>query len=211
MILRVLFYGDSNTWGYRPGGGRLPPNRRYTTMVTRQALNVLPLVDGLNGRCSAWESPVFPKELLGGATLAPALLAHGPLNGLVIMLGTNDVMPPLNLPAAAICANLLRMIKTARALCGQDLNILLVSPPPMAECALQDLVQDYGADREVLCQDLAAPMERLARKAGTFFLNGGSILAAMDARDGYHMAEVGHLRLGLAIGQLLRSLDWRQS
>ena len=33
----------------------------------------------------------------------------------------------------------------------------------------------------------------------------------VDALDGYHMAEVGHLRLGLAIGQLLRGLDWRQS
>ncbi len=205
MIKRVLFYGDSNTWGYRPGGGRLPANRRYTTMVTRQALNVYPLVDGLNGRCSAWRSGVFPQELLGGASLAASVEASLPLDGLVIMLGTNDVMPPLNLRAEEICDNQRRMIRRAREIAGTDLFVCLISPPPLSEQGVTDIVGFDQGDRDILTQDLATPMARLALEERAEFLDAACLIPHMDAEDGFHLEEVGHLRLGIALGQLLRT------
>ncbi len=204
MSRKILFYGDSNTWGYRPGGGRLPANRRYTTMVTRQAMDVIPLVDGLNGRCSAWDSAVFPAELLGGATLSDSLKRAGAPDGLVIMLGTNDVMPPLNLKPAAVADNIRRMVRAARIMCA-DLSIMVVSPPPLGAQAVEDSAAQ-GGDREVLAADLAGPLDAMATEEGVFFLPGSSIVHVMDAEDGYHLADVGHLRLGLAVGSLLRSI-----
>ncbi len=208
MSRKILFYGDSNTWGYRPGGGRLPANRRYTTMVTRQALDVVPLVDGLNGRCSAWESAVFPAELLGGAGLVAALKQAGAPDGLVIMLGTNDVMPPLNLAPAAVADNIRRMVCAARAQCA-DLTITIVSPPPLGTQAVEDSAAE-GGDRTFLAADLAEVLDAVAAEVGVFFLSGSSIVPCMDAEDGYHLADVGHLRLGLALGSLLRSIGPRR-
>ncbi|MDO5536705.1 MAG: GDSL-type esterase/lipase family protein [Desulfovibrionaceae bacterium] len=210
MNRRILFYGDSNTWGYRPGGGRIPANRRYTTMVTRQAVDVIPVVDGLNGRCSAWESDIFPPELLGGATLVESLRKANSPDGLAIMLGTNDIMPPLNLSREAITANLRRMVQAARTECAGALDLVIVCPPPLAPAAIENLVQSGEGDRKVLTADLSAPLRDLAAEEDIYFLDGGNIIEHMDAEDGFHLAEVGHLRIGLALGSLLRSLAARR-
>lgn len=210
MNRHFLFYGDSNTWGYRPGGGRLPANRRFTTMVTRQALDVFPVVDGLNGRCSAWESDVFPQELLGGASFVESLKSSNAsqdgLDGLVIMLGTNDVMPPLNLTPETIAENLRRMVREAHAVCGSELVILIVSPPPLGPAAVEDYMETGQGNRDVLTVDLSAALKKMTVEENVLFLSGSSMIPHMDAEDGFHLAEVGHLRLGLAIGSLLRSI-----
>lgn len=205
MPHRVLFYGDSNTWGYKPGGSRLPSNRRFTTVATRQLFTLVPVVDGLNGRCSARSHPAFPPELLGGATFADSFEQALPLDGLVLMLGTNDVMPPLNLRADEICANLRGMVDEARARAGRDLAVLVVSPPPLNAAAVKRLTEEGGIP-EILEQDLAAPMRAMAREAGVRFLDGGSYVECMGAEDGYHLDDIGHHRLGLAIGRELRLL-----
>ncbi len=204
MSRKILFYGDSNTLGYRPGGERLPANRRYTTMVTRQAPDVIPLVNAVNGRSTAWDFPGVSPELLGGAMLTEALNRTSAPDGLVIMLGTNDVMPPYNTKTEEIMENLRRMVQLARTTLA-DIAIVLVSPPPLGDRAIKDCLARSGV-RQLLTADLSLPMEQLASEEGVFFLSGSSIVSFMDAEDGFLLADVGHLRLGLALGSLLRSI-----
>ncbi len=206
MNKRILFYGDSNTWGYRPGGERLPANRRYTTMVTRQAPDIIPVVDGLNGRSTAFESSLVPPELLGGATFAASLRKADNPDGLVVMLGTNDVMPPLSLDAETVGDNMRRIIRTAREICPGMGIVVIVSPPPLAPCAVRAIRDDTGCDAELLGTNLAPFLRKAADAEGASFLSGESIIPYMDAQDGFHLNDIGHLRIGLGIGSLLRSL-----
>lgn len=202
----ILFYGDSNTWGYRSGGERLPANRRYTTMATRQAPDVIPVVDGVNGRCTVYESACIPPDLLGGATFEQVLKNTPQPDGVVIMLGTNDVVPPLSLTAAQIAANLRRMVQTAKKTAPDMSAIVLVSPPPLGPHALAVMSEEEKARLDVLNEELPQALEKTAAEEHVEFLNGSSIVPCMDAPDGYHLAEIGHLRIGLAIGSLLRSI-----
>lgn len=84
----LVFFGDSNTWGFDPRsyiGGRYPRGTRWTGLV-EDALGEKVLNLGLNGR-------VIPGRGAG--------LELGEGGRLIIMLGTNDI---LNGESAAGCA-----------------------------------------------------------------------------------------------------------
>ncbi len=199
---RFLCYGDSNTWGYIPGGGRLPQECLYAFHAARLVPELELVAEGLNGRSSVWESTVFPAELQGGATFAAVFRAHLPLQGLVLMLGTNDVMAPLNLPGERIADNLARMVHCARALCP-GLVTVLVSPPPIAPLGVSELARDGWGETALLGQNLAEAFASCADKEAILFWDGSSALGHMDGPDGYHMTAAGHAALGKGLGAFL--------
>lgn len=112
--LRILFYGDSNVWGYRPEGGRIAASDRFPAVAGSLIPEAEILENGANGRSSAFEHPVFPADLLGGATFAGIFRETLPVDALVIMLGTNDVLPLLGLTPSETAANLARIMRNAR-------------------------------------------------------------------------------------------------
>lgn len=199
---RVLVYGDSNTWGYIPGGGRLPEESIYPAVAARHVPQLHLVTDGLNGRSSVWESPHAVPELQGGATFARTVRSMLPLQGLVLMLGTNDVMAPLSLTGEAIAGNLARMAALASDLCP-GLVTVFVSPPPIAPYGISELVRDGWGEAAVLGQNLAAAFARRAREEAVLFWDGSSVLAHMDGPDGYHMTTSGHKALGEGLGAFL--------
>ena len=87
----VLFYGDSNTWGYQGDDPmhRLDADKRYTGVVAAQFPDVHFIEEGLCGRTICSTDPIDYSR--NGMSMLPALLAtHDPLDVIVIMLGTND-------------------------------------------------------------------------------------------------------------------------
>ena len=86
----VLFYGDSNTWGYQGDNPmhRLDADKRYTGVVAVQFPDVHFIEEGLCGRTICSTDPIDYGR--NGMAMLPALLAtHDPLDVIVIMLGTN--------------------------------------------------------------------------------------------------------------------------
>lgn len=204
---RFLVYGDSNTWGYQPGGKRLVLDAIFPSVARRMPGCPEIVADGLNGRASVWEHNLFPRELHGGATLAAVLERLLPLQGLVLMLGTNDCMAPLNLTGAQIADNLVRMAWLAKKRCGTTLRIVFLSPPPLAPHGIEDLrATGYGRP-DILGQNLSLAFAMAAQREGFLFLDGSSALAHMDALDGYHMSQAGHRALGELLGHFLASLQ----
>ena len=59
-MMNVLFYGDSNTWGFDPETGqRYPYPLRWTSVCARllgPEYNCIPC--GMNGRTTAFDDPV---------------------------------------------------------------------------------------------------------------------------------------------------------
>ena len=86
---KILFYGDSNTYGYDPRGYfgmRYPSELRWTSLVREHFKDRFEIIEeGQNGRCL----PVLPREEAFLIRLLEPLSAE---DLLVIMLGTNDIL-----------------------------------------------------------------------------------------------------------------------
>ena len=112
--MRLVCFGDSNTYGYDPQsffGGRYPD--RWTDLIAeRTGLEVVNL--GQNGR-----------EIPPGAGSLAGLLRRNDL--LVVMLGSNDLLCHPRFTAGDVAARMEDFLKML-----PPCHVLLVAPPPMA-------------------------------------------------------------------------------
>ena len=77
--MRVLCFGDSNTWGYIPGtGGRYASDVRWTG-VLKQLTGFEVIEEGLNGRTTAFTDAVEPYRS-GLDYIAPCVMSQMPLD-----------------------------------------------------------------------------------------------------------------------------------
>jgi lysophospholipase L1-like esterase len=94
-MAQVMCFGDSNTYGTPPIldlalHSRFDAATRWPPLMAKEA-GVDLIEAGLPGRTTLWEDPVMGAHMNGQTGLKIALESHGPLDLLVIMLGTNDV------------------------------------------------------------------------------------------------------------------------
>ena len=147
MAKQIVCIGDSNTWGYDPrgfGGGRYPAAVRWTARLDSQPEWVIHNL-GENGR----EIPhsAFALRLLG-----QQLEALAPLDGICLMLGSNDLL--CGASPAAVAA---RMEDLLDRLGAYGAPLLLIAPPPFCPGTW---VAEEGADRRVRAARRAVPHTR---------------------------------------------------
>ena len=192
----VLFYGDSNTWGYQGDDPmhRLDADKRYTGVVAAQFPDVHFIEEGLCGRTICSTDPIDYGR--NGMAMLPALLAtHDPLDVIIIMLGTNDSKAIKLMQSPLLWSNTM-----------QKPQILLVAPPKMGE-NLADSVY-YGMFDEssaALIRALPARFRTLAEKYGCAFVDGSAVTAA-KCSDQIHLTAEEHAVLGRLIADKLREL-----
>ena len=115
--MRILCFGDSNTFGFDPRGffgGRYDAENRWVDLLAERTGHVV-INAGANGR-------EIPKN---SDTLA-LLERHAPVDIFLVMLGTNDLLQGASAREAAE-----RMEAFLTPLLPHCNRILLVSPPPM--------------------------------------------------------------------------------
>ena len=111
MTLKIICYGDSNTYGYDPRsflGDRYPAESRWVDILAKK-LGCTAVNAGMNGR----EIPRYPVKFESADLL-------------IIMLGTNDLLQG-NSPEAVRE----RMKKFLDSIDFDRSKILLITPPPM--------------------------------------------------------------------------------
>ena len=177
--MKVICFGDSNTYGYDPRGyfgGRYDADSRWVDILaTETGWTVCNM--GQNGR----EIP----------SVVPALPADTDL--LIVMLGTNDLLQGQSPEQAAE--------RLERFLTGVSLDrskILLIAPLPVtlgAWVPSPQLIEDSHAFAQ-LCQTLA---ERL----GIRFADAGKWDVSL-AYDGVHFTEQGHKNFAAGLLEELR-------
>ena len=89
---RILCFGDSNTYGYRPDTGeRYPEDIRWTGILKNRLRErgIEIIEEGLVGRTTVFEDSLRMGRR-GIDYLVPLLESHAPIDKLVLMLGTND-------------------------------------------------------------------------------------------------------------------------
>lgn len=185
--MRVLCFGDSNTYGYDPRsrfGGRYPAESRWVDLLAEKTGWDLQNA-GENGRAI----PRRPQEL---SRFGQLLTASLPLDLLIVMLGTNDLLQGADAPGAAA-----RMEAFLTQLPLSRENILLLSPPPMRP--------GTWVTEERLLHDSAALAERyraLAERLGVRFADAGGWQMEL-AYDGVHFTEAGHRAFAEGLSRVL--------
>ncbi len=208
----VLFYGDSNTWGYQGDDPmhRLEADKRYTGVVAAQLPDIHIIEEGLCGRTICNTDPVDYGR--NGMAMLPALLAtHDPIDVIVIMLGTNDSKAMYGHSSFTISEGMDRTIKLIQSPLLwsntiQTPKILLVTPPKMGENLAKSVY--YGMfdenSAELICA-LPARFRALAEKYSCAFVDGSAVTAA-KCSDQVHLTAEEHAVLGKLIADKLKEL-----
>ena len=174
---RIMFYGDSNTYGYDGADyvtGRYPERVRWVSRVARALPGWEVLEDGLNGR----RIPEHPQRR--NWALAP-LEELGREGVFAFMLGTNDVLAPLK-PSAETAMSAMEVYLAFLCTYHEPGRILMVAPPPVGE--------EYRAYQEA-CSLMNAHFHYLARNYGVHFADAGDWGIELSF-DGVHFSARGH-------------------
>lgn len=198
---RVLCIGDSNTWGYIPGvGGRYDEKTRWTgRLACKLGEEYAVIEEGMNGRTTAFDDRIEP-GVCALDYLYPCLLSQFPLDGIVIMLGTNDTKTRYHVSAKEIGCGMDEVLLKVEDTCkrkGQNPRILIVAPAPIMPREDWEEFSDSSVRKAAL---LGREYEEIARMHGCAYLNAAEVVGIGGVGcDGIHLTPEGHSRLADAI------------
>ncbi|MGL6209205.1 MAG: SGNH/GDSL hydrolase family protein [Paracoccaceae bacterium] len=208
----LLTFGDSNTHG-TPPIVTLAEYHRFDA-ATRWPRRVLAALgpgwelveEGLPGRTAQFDDPVMGAHMNGRDGLKIALLSHGPIDVLTLMLGTNDVKARFAVTPAQVVAGIAGLLDIAQSAEMQGrhggFRILLICPPPVLE---QGPIADQFYGAAALSRGLAGPYAALAAARGCGFLDAGAVIGVSPV-DGVHFEAGAHAVLAEAVAGAVRGL-----
>lgn len=206
----VMCFGDSNTHGTPPivdlaVYGRFGPGGRWPSRVG-QALGCEVIEEGLPGRTAMFDDPIMGAHMNGQAGLKMALESHGPLDVLVLMLGTNDVKTRFTSTPQAVLGGIASLLDIAQHRVMQDrhggFRILLICPAPVVEVGP---IKDEFWGGAARSQALPPLYQALAQARGIDYLDAGQVIA-VSPLDGVHFDEAEHAKLADAVTAKLRGM-----
>ena len=194
-LKKVIFYGDSNTYGYDPAGTyemRYPKEKRWTAVVEEQFRSSLEIrTEGMNGRR-------LPDLRYDESYIHKILNLLGPDGLLCTMLGTNDILsslePDADVPIKRMDAYLRYLLTVLDP--GQ---ILIVAPPYVGDANTGDLL--YRRFHEESIRMNEAFTEMAAERKGWFA--DASKWGIDLSFDRAHFSEEGHRVFAAKMIQLL--------
>ena len=220
-LLRVLAYGDSNTWGLQPVHDeqdlpRYADSIRWSGVLQRTLASQCQVVT--NGVLARTFNSDLTKGIAGlsgedhnGLKRLPlALLAESPIHLVIVMLGGNDMMAKLDRSLGDIAAGVkLYADIVAR---GTDEHVkvrgprlLLVAPPPLGAVERGSFSDTFNAESVRKSEQLGKAFAGAASEASVAFLDARSLITT-DGVDGVHLSASAHRKLGLGIAEAVRPL-----
>lgn len=200
----VLCFGDSNTYGLKPdGSGRFDKTERWTGILSEMLghKDYEVIEEGLVGRTTVFED----STRLGrnGSKLLPILLeTHGPVDTVVLMLGTNDCKTVYNASPRLIARGVEILLKQIKAN-NPNAEILLLSPIYLGEQVWKEGYDpEFDEKSVVTSKELKAVFARLAEEFDCMFL-AASDVAKPSETDQEHMDLESHRLLAGAIYEKL--------
>lgn len=165
--MKVICFGDSNTFGYDPRswfGGRYTPDSRWVDILAAETGWTVYNM-GENGREIPRETPDFPADT----------------DLLILMLGTNDLLQGRSSKEASE-----KLMRFLSGLALDPKQVLLIAPPSLAlgEWVSSQQLIDNSKVFAQRCHDLA-------QQFGTSFADAGKWNIPL-AYDGVHFTEQGH-------------------
>lgn len=205
--IRILCYGDSNTWGYIPGSGdRYPSSVRWTGVLQSLVGEEYEIIEeGLNARTTNIDDP--ENEGKNGATyLLPCLQSHTPLDYVILMLGTNDLKKRFDRTAEEIAqgvASLVEIILDPESTYEVTPQILLIAPPVVNESFVP--VTEKYLEAGAKSQLLGSLYQSVAEQYQLGFIDLSQHVVP-SRKDGYHLDEEAHQTIATLIHSSLLEL-----
>jgi lysophospholipase L1-like esterase len=212
----ILCYGDSNTWGQRPGMEmrRWPPEVRWPgVMAGELGAGCRVIEEGLCGRTSAFPDPLEPTGVNrnGLAVLGTVLDTHKPLDLAIFALGTNDLKARFSLPPSDIAAGVELLVMAAANLrfgregAARPPAVLIICPPAVLE--VPDAFGPMFEGAAETSKALRPCFRRMAARNGAAILYAGDFLQS-DPLDGIHWSAESHAALGRAAAKRVVEMLW---
>lgn len=204
---KILCFGDSNTYGYRPeNGARYDKSIRWTGRLQRLLGEDYEVIEeGLCGRTSVFEDDRI-KGRKGIDSVEEIVKEHNPIDLLVVMLGTNDCKTKYHASAKEIAAGVEQLILKAKQSASKDTKILLVSPILLGKGVGEEGYDiEFDEASEQVSLKLGEEYQKIAGQNGYAFLNAADY-AKPSETDREHLDVQGHEKLSIAIYQKIKEL-----
>lgn len=197
---RILCFGDSNTYGYKPdGSGRFNENIRWTGIIQKKlGENFQVIEEGLCGRTTIFEDEL--RDGRKGLELVGTLVeTHNPIDVFVVMLGTNDCKTRYGATAGIIAKGLGQVISKAQLKSSKEMKILVISPILLGQGVGEEGYDvEFDSHSELVAGKLSEEYEKVAKEKNFYFL-AASKYANPSPIDREHLDESGHKKLAEAI------------
>ena len=219
--IRILCYGDSNTWGTigrwvegtdKPSECFDAEHRWVDVMGADLGDGFEVLREGLGGRgtiyardCEAWKN--------GETYLKPCLHSHRPLDLVIIMLGTNDLQIKKDITAEDLPVGISRLVDIVQSnpKVGRGAvppKVLLIAPIEIRPSDPKGRVLVYDKFRREIGRELSLMFPevyaKVAQEKGCWFLKAADFAEPCPA-DGVHFTAESHVRLGHGVADYIRT------
>jgi lysophospholipase L1-like esterase len=221
--MRLLVYGDSNSWGYLDDAsgqrfdGRWPRQmaESYAARCTPDHTPIDLIEENLPGRITHGTDPLEGPQYDGAAPLLAILMSHQPLDRVLIMLGTNDLKARFDRSADDIAEGVLRLVDIVGASLsgpggwhGETSPAVTVICPPMLGARVDDdqwiRYEEWRGGLEK-SQMLPAALGRVCHDRGIDFINANDAAVSSD-RDPIHWRAETHTAFGDMVAAHLLNL-----
>lgn len=205
----ILCFGDSNTFGTNPSGGRWPRDVRWPGRL-QQLLgpDYYVIEEGCGGRTTVWNDDL--EQYKNGREFLPVALAtHKPLDLVILMLGTNDFKSRFNALPADIAEGARQLAELVQTYpygpAYPTPQVLLVSPILLGDDVEHSVFTGFENTAVPKSRRLAGWMEQAAKAQNCHFLNAAQY-GRPSGLDHLHMDAEGHEALALALEQKVRDI-----
>lgn len=203
-MTNILCFGDSNTYGYKPGGaGRFNEQERYPTILSSYLGDNYKIYEnGLVGRATIFDDDARPERL--GLNDIGKAVATSRADILIIALGTNDVKKMFDATGEDIASGVETLINVAKTI-NAKIRTIIVTPAPISSDALM-LSDDYNDKSLNVSLNLCDNYRNLADKLGAGFIDIGEF-ATVSPVDGEHITAQDHAVLAKRLANLIKSMN----
>lgn len=210
--IRILCYGDSNTWGYISGSDhkRYGNKERWTKILSELLGDKFEVIEeGLNSRTLISNDTRPGKEGKNGYEyLIPCLDTHDPINLVILMLGTNELKNIYNKTAIEIGDMLEEyFVKTILNRKSQIENnypkLIIVTPPIVNENTEYCKQKDKYLGAMQKSKELNLIYKNIAEKYNCYFLGNEELTTGVD---GAHLTKESHKKLAEMLNAIIREI-----
>ncbi len=206
--MRILCYGDSNTWGAVPStiNDRFDENIRFPKVLNKLLGEGWDVAEeGLRARTVACDDIKEPKGNRNGAKFfAQCVFSHDPIDYIILMLGTNDLKFKFNKTCKDLAQNL--KIHYIDFLREKMANYLIVCPKIIivAPCIIDETKFEGFDGATEKSKEFNLYYKRLAELENCYFVSNECL---EHGSDGVHLTSQSHKKLAKEIYKLIEEID----
>ncbi len=218
MKKRILVFGDSNTWGWKPEN--MPPtiierwddDERWTGILQKELGEEYSIItEGLSGRTTVWEDPI-EEERCGKVQMLPIMDSQAPFDLMIIFLGSNDMKSRFHASAWDSAQGAGLLVQKALAQVNAFRNepkVLLMAPTSLGDSVEQSChIAFYGSVEK--SKKLGYWYEKVANQLKVDFIDAGQIVKSSEI-DGLHFDKDQHELLGKAVADKVKEIMFNKN